>query len=97
MRMVDTRTRTRAREAIQAGALPNRRPDGMWGGPGAGDDCAICREPVSHGEVEFELEFARDDDPRCLDKYHLHMRCFAAWESERDGAEGPPADLRKTA
>jgi len=86
--MVDEGTlREKARGVIRAGKLPNRPPDGMWGGPGAGADCAICREPVKHGEVEFELEFARDDDARLLDRYHVHIACFAAWQSERDDGE----------
>ena len=93
--MDDERTlREKARAVIQAGKLPNRRPDGMWGGPSAGDDCTICREPVKHGEVEFEIEFARDGNVRCLDKYHVHIHCFAAWESERydlELARGGPA------
>src|SRR5262249_13847756 len=93
VRMVDDRTlREKAREVIQARKLPNRRPDGMWGGPGAGAECAICGEPVNHGEVEFELEFVRHGDDRRLDKYHVHIHCFGAWESERDDVELPRGD-----
>jgi hypothetical protein len=29
-----------------------------------------------------EIQFARDDNAG-LDKYHFHIRCFAAWEFER--------------
>jgi hypothetical protein len=75
--------REKAREVILAGKLPNRHPDGMWGGPGGGSDCTICGAPVKDGEVEFEIEFARDGNHRCLDKYHVHIPCFAAWEVER--------------
>jgi hypothetical protein len=52
----------------------------MWGGPGVGASCVICDKPVERDEVEFELEFAPDGgdpDPR---NYHVHVRCFAAWE-----------------
>jgi hypothetical protein len=31
---------------------------------------------------QFEIEFARDDNPG-LEKFHIHIRCFAAWEFER--------------
>ena len=97
-RVDDERTlREKARAVIQAGKLPNRRPDGMWGGPSAGDDCSICREPVKHGEVEFEIEFARDGNVRCLDKYHVHIHCFAAWESERYDLELARGGLQRTA
>lgn len=80
--MDESTLRRKAREAIQAGKLPSRRAESTWGGPGVGTHCAICDKPVKRDEVEFELEFARDDDPG-LDTYHLHIRCFAAWEFER--------------
>ena len=75
--------REKARELIQAGKLPHRRPDRIWGGPGVDANCAICRTPVRHGEVEFEIEFARNGDTPGLDRYPLHIHCFAAWEFER--------------
>jgi hypothetical protein len=34
-------------------------------------------------ELEFEIQFARDGNNPGLDKYHAHIRCFAAWEFER--------------
>lgn len=86
--MSDERTlREKAREVIQAGKLPNRRHDRMWGGPGVGADCAICRAPVKPDEVEFEIEFARDGDDPGRDKYHVHIPCFSAWEFERHHLE----------
>jgi hypothetical protein len=33
--------------------------------------------------MELEIQFARDWDNPGLDKFHLHVRCFAAWEFER--------------
>lgn len=76
--------RQKAREAIQAGKLPNRRPERTWGGRGAGADCTICGERVKHDEVELELEFAQGNDDSCRANYHLHIRCFEAWEFERE-------------
>ena len=32
-------------------------------------------------ELEFQIEFARDGDNPGLDLFHVHIRCFAAWES----------------
>jgi hypothetical protein len=75
--------REKAREVIQAGKLPNRRPDRMWGGPGVGADCTICGAPVKRDEVEFEIEFAGSGQGSGLHTYHVHVRCFAAWEFER--------------
>ena len=83
--------RERAREVVRAGRVPNRRPDRAWGGHGLGVECAICNRPVRRDELEFEIEFARQGDRPGLDTYHLHIRCFAAWEFERDHVAPPPA------
>lgn len=79
--------REKAREVIQAGKLPNRRPDRTWGGLGAGAECIICRAPLKPDEVEFEIEFVRNGNNPGLDQYHVHLRCFAAWELERDNLD----------
>jgi hypothetical protein len=75
--------RAQARKAIQNDVIPGRKPDRTWGGPGVGARCAICEKPVTKDEMEFEIEFARDGTAPGLDKYHVHLRCFAAWEFER--------------
>jgi hypothetical protein len=72
--------REKARDVTQAGKLPNRRPDRMWGGPSGGADCAICSVPVKRDELELEIEFVRTGDDPGLDIHHVHVRCFAAWE-----------------
>jgi hypothetical protein len=79
----EPRLREQAKAAIQNGKLPSRRPDRTWGGPGVGAECSICERPVSKQEMEFEIQFARDGDNPGLDKFHVHIRCFAAWEFER--------------
>jgi hypothetical protein len=38
------------------------------------------------GELEFEIEFARNGDSPHPDTYHLHARCFDAWQLERSSA-----------
>ena len=75
--------REKARAVVQAGKLPSRRPDRTWGGPGVGAPCSVCGLPVKSDELEFEIQFARDGDNPGLDKFHVHVRCFAAWEFER--------------
>ena len=75
--------REQARAVVVNGKLPARRPDRTWGGPGVGAPCTVCELPVKKDELEFEIQFARDDDDPGLDKYHVHVRCFAAWEFER--------------
>lgn len=84
--------RGKARDAIAGGRFPNRSPDRTWGGPGVGAACAICTFPVRDDQTEFAVEFARDGDDPGLDKYHLHTRCFAAWEFERERS-GPTCDV----
>jgi len=75
--------REKARIAVRNGKLPARRPDRTWGGPGVGAICSVCELPVKKDELEFEIQFARDGDNPGLDKFHVHIRCFAAWELER--------------
>jgi hypothetical protein len=78
--------RERARKAVQDGKLPARPPDRTWGGPGVGVQCAVCELPVTKDQVEIEIEFADDGIAPRLDRYHVHVRCFAAWEFERKKA-----------
>jgi hypothetical protein len=82
--------RAKARKAIESGNLPNRRPDRTWGGPGVGAECAVCDEPVTQQQTEFEIEFAHGGDNPGLDKFHIHIRCFAAWEFERRRGRDAP-------
>ena len=85
----ETVLRAKAREIIRTGKLPNRQPDRTWGGPGVGASCTVCGKAVTKHQLEFEIQFARDGDNPGLDKFHVHARCFAAWEFER-GRDGRP-------
>ncbi len=78
--------REQARAVVQSGKLPARRPDRTWGGPGVGAPCSVCDKPVTKDELEFEIQFARDGGNPGLDKFHVPIRCFAAWEFERSTA-----------
>jgi hypothetical protein len=74
-----------AREAIDLGRLPARRADRMWDAPCNGARCAVCGLVASQEELGYVLEFAQDGDAPV--SHHLHVRCFAAWESECRNAE----------
>ena len=79
----EARLREQAREAIEKTRIPQHLPDRTWGGPGVGVACAVCELPVTKDQLEFEIQFAHDGEDPGLDKYHVHIRCFAAWEFER--------------
>jgi hypothetical protein len=76
--------REKARAVVQSGKLPARAPDRTWGGPGVGAACTVCERPVTKDEMEFEIQFEHDGSNPGLDKFHVHIRCFAAWEFERN-------------
>ena len=80
----ELRLREQARTAIQNGKLPSHTPDRTWGGPGVGATCSVCEKPVTKDQLEFEVQFARDGDNPGLDKFQVHIRCFGAWEFERN-------------
>jgi hypothetical protein len=81
--------REKAREAIQNGKLPTRSPDSTMGGPGCGEACALCGETLPRNQMELEAVFRQDGEIPETHKYHLHPRCFAAWECEREGRTSP--------
>ena len=85
----EPRLREQARAVIQSGKLPARSPDRTLGGPEVVAPCTICDKPVTKAELEFEIQFARDGDNPGLDKFHVHVRCFAAWEFERNKVRSP--------
>ena len=82
--------RAQARSAVERGKLPARMPDRTWGGPGIGAGCAVCNKPITKDQLELEIEFEHDGASPGLDKFHVHVRCFAAWEFERHKAGEAP-------
>ncbi len=75
--------REKARETIRNDRLPMRRPDRTWGGPGVGIPCTVCGLPVTKEQMAIEIQFSYDEGSPRLDKFDVHVRCFAAWEFER--------------
>ena len=76
----ETLRRMMVQDVIRAGRLPRRPPDRMWGGAGDGETCVVCGRAISSQELGYELEFAQDGQEWA--SHFLHIRCFAAWESE---------------
>jgi hypothetical protein len=83
--------RGKAREAIRSGRLPTEAPNRTFGGNGSGQLCLVCGDAVRPDQVEFEIEYNRHGVEPGLDRYHLHPRCFAAWEFERTKGDGTPS------
>ena len=76
-----------ARKVLHERLMPPHDPEYTWAGAGAGLPCTICGDPITRDQVEYELHFRRHAAaiPR-LTGFHLHLRCFAAWEMERTKA-----------
>ena len=87
--------RDKARAAIESGRLPTAKPHRMVYGRSGGESCAVCGLRIVPGQVLVELEFRTAPSPEGrslrrmlgrlratpkVQRYHLHHRCFAAWE-----------------
>jgi hypothetical protein len=68
--------------------MPRRDPDGTWGSKGADVPCTICGERIRPDHLEYELLFGPQGAKARADAFHLHLRCFAAWEIERTKLDG---------
>jgi hypothetical protein len=62
----------------------------MFCNPGVEETCAACGDLMTHDELTFELVFQLWSkwQPE-VRRYHLHPRCFTAWDFERFEV-GPP-------
>jgi hypothetical protein len=85
----ETILRAKAREAIRTGEAAVKATGPHWGGPGVGAPCSVCGEPIKQDQLELETEFAHDGSNPGLDKFHIHVRCFAVWELERRQGGAP--------
>jgi hypothetical protein len=88
--MEQAELRQRARLAIESHKIPNRHPHQLRGSHGVGAPCAICELPVNQNELEYEVQFSREGNPRGrvsgaghFQVFHVHIHCFSAWDLER--------------
>ena len=73
--------REQVRRKLIDAELPRHEPVRTWAGPGAGQRCAACDQPIPVSEIEYELQFADG-----IDTLRFHRDCHAAWETERGTA-----------
>jgi hypothetical protein len=74
--------RESVQQCLRSGALPATASARTFAGAGNGAPCALCSRAITRDQTEFELEFRRPRAP-FVTFYHLHPRCYAAWELER--------------
>ena len=87
--------REKAREAMRVGKIPIAKPARIFGGPMVGGAaCSVCDGPIGPREISLEIESyaPAGEKSEALQRlrvvpearrYHLHLRCLAAWEFER--------------
>jgi hypothetical protein len=68
--------RLRVRQLLESGKVPCDEPDKTWAGRGTGTHCAVCGEPITPAEVEFEAELPTGITLR------LHRLCHEVWREE---------------
>ncbi len=73
--------RYRALVALKKETLPRTPPQRIWGGCGCGEPCPICCRSIEPAELEMELEFKAPDGGDAAREFHMHLRCFVAWET----------------
>jgi hypothetical protein len=74
--------RDKARELIQAGGVPGRPPDRVWGGSAFGGYCCmLCATPIAPNEIALEVEFSPSAESERAHG-HFHSPCFLALELE---------------
>jgi hypothetical protein len=78
----EARLRRVASERIKQHLLPAGTEVRLWGGPGAGELCALCGEPVRPEQIEYEVDEQRNGATRT---FHLHVPCYALWFAELTG------------
>jgi len=81
--MNELAVRARIRRLNETGEIPcDERPPRLWAGPGTGDTCAVCTEPISLDETEFEVDLSSGLALR------LHRRCYTLWLEECGALNG---------
>jgi hypothetical protein len=75
--MNEEAVRARIRQLNESGTLPcDDARQQLWAGPGGGEICAVCTEPIPPRETEFEVDLSSGATLR------LHRKCYTLWLEE---------------
>ncbi len=73
----ETALQVNVRYRIEHGGLPRGRPREIAAGYGSGSICAACDQPITHRQVEYEVEDAETAKKLCF-----HAECHDLWQTE---------------
>jgi hypothetical protein len=76
--MFNAALRERARAKLKSGELPAAGEIRLWAGPGLDMPCALCEQPITRADVEYEIELLPSDT-----RIRFHPVCRELWELER--------------
>ena len=62
---------------IDEGWLPILLAEKINAGYGSGSKCHACDQPVTSGQIEYEVEH-----PRVQARLSLHLECYVIWQIE---------------
>jgi hypothetical protein len=74
--MEEEALRQRIRTMFSTGRLPCEDSAQTWGGPGRGKRCSACLEPITPGDIEYEVVLSSRT------AIQMHRTCYAIWLEE---------------
>jgi hypothetical protein len=78
-------TRALVRERLVSGRLPRLIPEKLYAGPGTSTRCAVCSQPITPQQIEYEVAISGGKS------LMFHMQCHSVWLAECRGDTAVPA------
>ena len=76
------------RSKLDDGRLPYNSMPRFWGGPGDGEVCDACEEPITKEQLVMEGIASTLSDRRDKKPVQFHVVCFHVWDAERRAPNG---------
>lgn len=83
-KLLTANLRPTASERIAKGQLPGEAPLRTWGSQGSGLLCALCDQPITSDDVEYEIEAQLDN---AIARFRFHRECESVWRGACSGGE----------